>query len=85
FYFGRYTGATPVTGTPGNSLALAELRRYLRETDRRGARARRLADEKADDDLPYFVPRLDGAEMRSRWDMLDYPPDILITNYSMLN
>ncbi|MGZ2767407.1 hypothetical protein AAEQ94_05455, partial [Pseudomonas aeruginosa] len=67
------------------SLALAELRRYLRETDRRGARARRLADEKADDDLPYFVPRLDGAEMRSRWDMLDYPPDILITNYSMLN
>lgn len=85
FYFGRYTGATPVTGTRDNSLALAELRRYLRETDRRGIRARHLAGQKTDDDLRYFVPRLDGAEMRSRWDMLDYPPDVLITNYSMLN
>ena len=26
-----------------------------------------------------------GAEMWSRWDMQDHPPDILITNYSMLN
>lgn len=85
FYFGRYTGATPVTGTRANSLAVSELRRYLRETDQRGARARQLAAQKADDDLGYFVPRLDGAEMRSRWDMLDYPPDVLITNYSMLN
>jgi hypothetical protein len=33
----------------------------------------------------YFLPRLDGAEMRSRWDMQDAAPDILITNYSMLN
>ncbi|MFB0838882.1 DEAD/DEAH box helicase [Arthrobacter sp. E44] len=85
FYFGRYTGATPVTGTRGNNLAVGELRRYLRETSRRGARAWEIAAQKADDDLRYFVPRLDGAEMRSRWDMLDYPPDILITNYSMLN
>lgn len=85
FYFGRYTGATPVTGARTNGLALGELRRYLRETDRRGARARQIAADKADEDLRYFVPRLDGAEMRSRWDMIDYPPDLLITNYSMLN
>lgn len=85
FHFGRYTGATPVTGPRSDSRALGELRRYLRETERRGARARQVATRKADDDLRYFVPRLDGAEMRSRWDMLDYPPDILITNYSMLN
>lgn len=85
FYFGRYTGATPVTGTRGNPLHLRELRRYLRETSRRGARAREIASQKANDELGYFVPRLDGAEMRSRWDMLDSPPDILITNYSMLN
>lgn len=31
-----------------------------------------------------FFPRLDGAEMRSRWDMQETPPDILITNFSML-
>lgn len=33
----------------------------------------------------FFFPRLDGAEMLSRWDMQDAPPDILITNYSMLS
>ena len=32
-----------------------------------------------------FFPRVDGGEMWSRWDMQDHPPDILITNYSMLN
>ncbi|HOI17810.1 MAG TPA: DEAD/DEAH box helicase, partial [Geobacteraceae bacterium] len=36
-------------------------------------------------DIIYFFPRLDGAEMRSRWDMQDSPPDILITNSSMLS
>jgi len=33
----------------------------------------------------YFFPRLDGAEMRARWDMQEAPPDILITNNSMLS
>ena len=28
---------------------------------------------------------MDGGEMWSRWDMQDHPPDILITNYSMLD
>jgi DEAD/DEAH box helicase domain-containing protein len=32
-----------------------------------------------------FFPRMDGGEMWSRWDMQDSPPDILITNYSMMN
>ena len=32
-----------------------------------------------------FFQDLTGAEMWSRWDMQDHPPDILITNYSMLN
>ncbi|MBI4773309.1 MAG: DEAD/DEAH box helicase [Deltaproteobacteria bacterium] len=36
-------------------------------------------------DIICFFPRLDGAEMRSRWDMQQSPPDILITNYSMLS
>ena len=33
----------------------------------------------------YFFPNPVGSEMRSRWDMQDFPPDILITNFSMLN
>lgn len=85
FYFGRYTGATPVTGSSANPLAVRDLRRYLRETERRGVVARQLSREPGKEDLQYFVPRLDGAEMRSRWDMSAAPPDILITNYSMLN
>lgn len=85
FYFGRYTGATPVTGTPGNNLAVRDLRRYLRDIERRGHVARQLSAQPGREDTQYFVPRLDGAEMRSRWDMSAAPPDILITNYSMLN
>lgn len=85
FYFGRYTGATPVTGSRDNKNSLKELRRYLQETSKRGERARELAELRGDAELQHFVPRLDGAELPSRWDMLDFPPDILITNYSMLN
>lgn len=85
FYFGRYTGATPVTGSPTNNLALRDLRRYLRETERRAIVASQLSQDPERADVQYFVPRLDGAEMRSRWDMSAAPPDILITNYSMLN
>lgn len=42
-------------------------------------------DREAAREIIYFFPRLDGAEMRSRWDMQQSPPDILITNYSMLS
>jgi ATP-dependent helicase YprA (DUF1998 family) len=79
FYFGRYTGATPVAGDSANAGARDRLRRYLADIT---GRADRLRD---DDERRYFIPRTDGAEMRSRWDMQSYPPDILITNYSMLS
>lgn len=85
FYFGRYTGATPVTGHRTTDRAVDRLRTELISTERRGQRAAEVAMETGDDDVRYFVPRLDGAEMRSRWDMIDAPPDILVTNYSMLN
>ncbi|UJW30001.1 DEAD/DEAH box helicase [Saccharothrix sp. AJ9571] len=85
FYFGRYTGATPVTGHPDNDLAVKDLRRYLRRTEERGRQAIKRSRDEGRVDIEYFVPRLDGAEMRSRWDMSAAPPDILITNYSMLN
>ncbi|MGW4694495.1 DEAD/DEAH box helicase [Kitasatospora cineracea] len=81
FYFGRFTGATPVTGGRGQQYAVDELRSYLKATAARSKRAHDADDE----DTRYFAARLDGAEMRSRWDMYNAPPDILITNYSMLN
>jgi ATP-dependent helicase YprA (DUF1998 family) len=85
FYFGRYTGATPVTGDRQKKYAVNRLRDVLTATDQRAHRAAEVADATGNDDVRYFVPRLDGAEMRSRWDMADKPPDVLVTNYSMLN
>ncbi len=85
FYFGRYTGATPVTGPRNNAMAVSRLQEVLNETDVRSARAAQVANKTGNPDIQFFVPRLDGAEMRSRWDMADAPPDILVTNYSMLN
>ncbi len=89
-YFGRYTGATPVSGTSSTSGAVGRLRRHLAEADDRAQRAAQLdhddvAAGRPDQRRRFFLPRLDGAEMRSRWDMQEHPPDILITNYSMLN
>ncbi|MFF3863690.1 DEAD/DEAH box helicase [Streptomyces sp. NPDC002209] len=85
FYFGRFTGNTPVTGSPDQRFAVDELRTYLKATAARGERARQAAEDSENEDIRYFAPRLDGAEMRSRWDMYHASPDILITNYSMLN
>lgn len=98
FYFGRYTGRTPVSGRLGNQTALNNLRAYLKSTAARAERAAEIdaneyeqAKSEGRSPMPerhikrYFVPRLDGSEMRSRWDMQDAPPDIFITNYSMLN
>ena len=79
FYFGRYTGNSPVSGHPSNQNKRRELRSVLADSSRRFARWR------GDDEKRYFVPSPDGAEMRSRWDMQAHAPDLLITNYSMLN
>jgi DEAD/DEAH box helicase domain-containing protein len=41
--------------------------------------------EATDDDTRYAFPSIDGGELVTRWDMQLRPPDILITNISMLN
>lgn len=76
-YFGRYTGRTPVSGDR-TTANLTRLRTELTSIDRD---ARAVANSHAE----RFFQSLSGAEMWSRWDMQDSPPDILITNYSMLN
>ena len=78
FWFGRYTGWTPISGRADRDGAEAELRDELTRLSAMAARVRGT-------DAERFFPRLDGGEMWSRWDMQDAPPDILITNYSMLN
>lgn len=84
FYFGRYTGQTPVPGDAESPSPRRTLRRIMREAEERSRRAN-AADPEGADGRRYYVPQLDGAEMRSRWDMQAQPPDLLITNYSMLN
>jgi hypothetical protein len=85
FYFGRYTGPTPISGAPGDPSRTGILKRHLIQADRLAGRARAIDQQEGVQDKAFYVPRVDGAEMRSRWDMIDRPPDILITNYSMLN
>ncbi|MCO5165003.1 MAG: DEAD/DEAH box helicase [Planctomycetes bacterium] len=38
-----------------------------------------------EEEAPFLFPTTDGNELTSRWDMHEHPPDILITNVSMLS
>ena len=81
FYFGRYTGQTPVSGKrPGK---VADLRRTLHQAERDYRQI--VSQYGSSSDQRYFMADPMGCEVRSRWDMQESPPDILITNYSMLN
>ncbi len=95
-YIGRYNSSTPVAGhefkKPGvsgirrpNRPKIEELTNRLMEMDRDAQAAEQHARKTDDPDVTFFFPKLDGSEMRSRWDMQDSPPDILITNFSMLS
>lgn len=90
-YFGRYIGGTPVPGHEFNSRGnpntekIEDLVVELGRAQTAMQMAARYAQHSHNDDVVSFFPRLDGSEMRCRWDMQDAPPDILITNYSMLS
>lgn len=94
--FGRYNGETPVPGheydppdAHGNLIPIRskieELAEILNKTSVSTQSVDDYQSKTGDEDVRYFFPRLDGAEMRSRWDMQNSPPDILITNFSMLS
>jgi len=75
FYFGRYTSQTPSE----RSVLSA-----LRDLDQRSRGV--IEAQSADHDAVIaHIPRPLGAEMLTRPDMCHAAPDILITNYSMLN
>ena len=78
--FGRYTGATPVSGNESDSVAAERLAQRLRDVDKNW-----FATEGLEDEFRHFYANPDGPEAWYRWDMQAFPPDILITNYSMLN
>ncbi len=97
FYFGRYTGAT-IGGTfLPPSVLKSDARSRINEA---GAEIRKIAKEARDlkqsmeaagkdaaeilETLSQFQDPYSG-ELLTRWDMISAPPDILITNTSMLN
>jgi DEAD/DEAH box helicase domain-containing protein len=75
-FFGKYSGATPGRGdrTPKNAAECAD---DLREIEDTTANPRGPPDP--------TVQTLAGSELITRWDTQITPPDILITNYSMLS
>lgn len=81
FYFGRYTGATPFSGIK------EKVRNKLLEEKRRLIRDWNAAKNSGEKELLYHIPCMEGdsSEMWDRFSMQDSAPDILITNYSMLN
>jgi len=100
FYFGRYIGRTPVSGAVYSRSsgklrqnAVDALKEALDDFEQTSDAVQEYCQARLDFGEPreeafqarYFFPRVDGAEMLSRWDMQKAPPDILITNYSMLN
>lgn len=91
FYFGQYTGRTPVAGMKDEKPYKRQaLRQELRDAENEWLAVQQLLGMGAHIDLEtqFVLPRVEAsgsAEMRSRWDMQDAPPDILITNFSMLS
>ena len=100
-FFGRYTSAAPVTGhhvhprpaadePDRRARKLRQLLDGLGEVERTQAAARAhdaaaARDGRDEDPTRFLFPSTDGAELVTRWDMQATPPDLLVTNTSMLN
>jgi Lhr-like helicase len=86
FSFGRYTGQTPKDDLRARYLDWAKRSQIAQQRDEREL-TRLTAEGRADEFRAHrpFIPRPLGSEQLSRPDMIRYAPDILITNYSMLN
>ena len=95
-FFGRYTSKTPVTGFHLHPRPREDehkrLKRQLEKLSRECISMQRIQDavreldrQTGRDEARYLFPSIDGSELTSRWDMHATPPDILITNISMLS
>lgn len=77
-YFGSYTSQTRVPGPPHDPAKRKAMHAYLAQVSQQW----NALDLRSQQD--GFSPRLNGPEMLCRWDMQIAPPDVLVTNYSML-
>ena len=80
-WFGRYTGSTPGSGAPAKESVereSREIRAMLKDFDD-------LTNAGLDAEILAQFPHPLRGEMMTRWDMIAAAPDVLVTNYSMLN
>lgn len=100
-FFGRYNSSSPVSGKLAkinddgelviNDSKWRQLENELKSIQSNYDEILRYLDSEPDlsnskrEDIISNFQRLDGAEMRSRFDMQQTPPDLLITNFSMLS
>jgi Lhr-like helicase len=97
-YFGRYNGTSPVSGKllkedgSKNDFTITRLKKALKSVQLNVDAVSNFIDQNPENktldekkELLANFQRLDGAEMRTRFDMQETPPDILITNFSMLS
>ncbi len=84
--FGRYTGKTPVSGNQ-SSARIRELKNNKEELKSTFMEIDRINDTEISENLRYNFPSVDSdsSEIFDRWSMQKTPPDLLVTNYSMLN
>lgn len=86
FYFGRYTGKTPKGGGHDRKTR-EELIKQWESLNNQIANENDHSELTKLRDLQYSISCMDSdsAELWNRSDMQKTPPDILVTNYSMLN
>ena len=77
-HFGMYTSLTEVTGSPDREYKRRRFSEYITQLEQEW---NSLPDEMK---TVGNWPAVDGPEMLCRWDMQAAAPDILVTNYSML-
>ena len=92
-YVGQYTGSTLGSGSPpaGTSAydrqrrtnVASDLRSMSRDFEALRQAIRR--DSEIEESLLWEFPDPYSSELLTRWDMQEFPPDILITNTVMLN
>jgi DEAD/DEAH box helicase domain-containing protein len=89
-YFGQYNGATPISSVIESQAKHDELREKINDIQLYWNKIQNvvgngtLSDEQVED-LIYTAQKIGGSELLTRFDMQETPPDIFITNYSMLN
>ena len=82
-WFGRYTGASLGSGALSGAGKKERVRKVSHALRDAVYEFDQLRDVVGLDLTQFPDPRF--GEMMCRWDMVDCPPDILVTNYSMLN